>query len=151
MKILPNFIKNEILQPHVKIANYYTKSNVSDALDKLQSVKGVFESGAKHNGVSLIIDKANNLISDESLISKDLKKLLDRSIALKATNNLTGKNTTMLIDVSQDTFHASIPKKVSIGLPDKSSRVHNTEFHHEDNMCRAAFRVFDRLIKLVTK
>jgi len=154
MKILPNFIssiKSKLFQPQVQIANYYTAGPVSNALYKLQSVQGVLESGAVHNGVSLTIDKASTIISDESLVSKELKTVLNKSIALNAVSNITGKRSTMLIDVTKDVYQASVPKKVTIPDGDNSTKQIKTEFHHEDNFYRAVFRTFDRLIETVNR
>lgn len=154
MKIISKFVsaaRNYVNHPYVSIAKYYTRSAADDALYQLEPVKDVFESYAKHEGVFLDIDKASKLMDGAEIMPTTLKNLLNNSIALKVHNALTGKEKISIIDVTKDTFNASIPHKVTISKNNGELSTIETSFNCEDNLIRAVYRTFETLVKKVQK
>lgn len=135
----------------VKLAKAYTNDPASTALAQLEPVKDVFESYAKKNGVSLYIDRASKLVADETKITPALKDLLDRSILLEVVDNMTGAESRAIIDAAKKFFVHSGSKYVTLPKNDKGAVSVLTHYSHEDNLIRAAYRIFEGLTKQVKK
>lgn len=144
-------VKDFYFPKSVEIVQYPIKGIAEDALYKLEPAKDVFESYAKHNCVSLFIDKASTLIDNEKLIKPELKEHLQNSIMMRVINKISGKERVAILDASKDTFTHTSTSHIDVQSKDGAKTPIIMVSSHEDDFVRATYRLFENLTKLVQK
>ena len=146
-----SMVKEFYFPKYVNIAKSYSEDPVTDALLRLEQSEDIFESYAKHKGVFVTIDRADSILIKDAEVKKDLKKIMARSIIVRVSDGITGKESSSVVDATKDSFTYSGAKYISHKEADGSSNIIKSVFSHEDNFLRSVYRAVERLADLVKK
>lgn len=146
-----SMVKDFYFPKYVNIARSFSDDTVSDALFKLENSKDIFESYAKHKGVFVSIDRADSILIKEAEVKTDLKKLMDRSIIVRVSDGITGKENSSVVDTTKDSFQYTQDKFIACKNSQGENIIMRATSSHEDNFLRSVYRAVERLADLVKK
>lgn len=146
-----SMVKDFYFPKYVNIAKSYSDDNVSDALLKLELSQDIFESYAKKKGVFVSIDRGDSVHITEHKDNKNLRKVFDRSVIIKVSDGITGKEKMATVDTTKDNFQYSNVKFISGKDKQGNKVVMKSTENHEDNFLRSVYRTVSYLAELVQK
>lgn len=150
LKETSSIVRDFYFPKFVNIAHSQKEDSVSDALYNLSKSQDIFESFAKDKRVLVSIDRGDSLLTSVSGdVNPKLKNLLDKSVVVRVTNGITGKEKHSVIDTTKDTFVYSGENLMTKKAPDGSTKQVKETYSHEDNFLRAVYRAVSYLSNLV--